>query len=298
MRTWTVIKIVCAFIVMSVLAATLISAQKFIVPESATEGSGEKRAEFPLFSSPYHEVKALAEKLDSLRVPDVEPGEKAFESARELLQAGKFQEAEEQLKYVLTYYPTAPSAPEARRVLGEMNMDRLLAPVAGGIKTVYEVKRGDSFSRIASQQETHFDLIMQLNSLQRSDRLHPGDELLVMPLNFRLVLDRRRGVLSLWNKGVYVKDYRILEDHLPKGKGVVATVVETREVKHLGRSVLSSSMDYRMAQKVLLLKRPKLEIRGLGEFSREGYQGCVLSMADMEELALLVRAGNAVEIRY
>jgi len=304
MRLWTMVRIVCALVVMSTLAATLIYAQKFIVPSREESGnpspkhSEEATPALPLFSSSHEKVKALAEKLNASRIPDVEPGEKAFESARELLKSGKFQEAEERLKYVLTYYPKAPSVSEARRILGEMNMDRLMAPIEGGIKTVYEVRAGDSFSKIVTEQETHFDLIMQLNLLNRSDRLHPGDKLLVMPLNFRLVLDKRNGVLSLWDKGVYLKDYRIIEDHIPESKGVVATEVEVREVKRNGRTVRSFSTDYRLAQKVLLLKRPRLEIRGLADFSRKGYQGCVLSTQDMEELALLVRRGNAVEIRY
>lgn len=294
---------ICAFVVMGALAATLIYAQKFLLPvdpstkENRTSQKESKPA-LPLFDVPYSEVQLLAKKLDASRIPDVEPGEKAFEAARELLLDAKFPEAEEKLKYVLTYYPTAPSAPEARRILGEMNMDRLLAPVESGAKKVYEVQSGDSFSRIVAREQTHFDLVMHLNSLQRSDRLHPGDKLLVIPLNFRLVLDKRNAVLSLWDRGSFVKDFRILEDFIAPSKGVTATVVERREVRQNNRAVNAAATSYRTADKLLLLKKPRVEIRAEGEFSRDGFEGCVLSAADMEELALLIRPGNAVEIRY
>ncbi len=294
---------ICAFAVMGVLAATLIYAQKFLLPVDTSvngEVSSQKKPkpELPLFDVPYSEVQLLAKKLDASRIADVEPGEKAFEAARELLVEAKFPEAEEKLKYILTYYPTAPSAPEARRILGEMNMDRLLAPIENGSKKIYEVKSGDSFSRIVAREQTHFDLVVHLNSLQRSDRLHPGDKLLVMPLNFRLVLDKRNAVLSLWDRGSFVKDFPILEDYIAPSRGITATVVERREVRQNDRAVNVASSSYRTADKLLLLKKPRLEVRAVGEFPRDGFEGCVISAADMEELALLIRPGNTVEIRY
>ena len=56
---------------------------------------------------------------------------------------------------------------------------------------------------------------------------------------------------------------------------------------------------YRNARKVLILDHRGLQLREVMEIEEEDQgRGFFLSGADMEELALLLRVGNEVEVRF
>ena len=58
-------------------------------------------------------------------------------------------------------------------------------------------------------------------------------------------------------------------------------------------------MQYRDASKVISLRDDRLFIRELPEGSRENLgRGFYLSEADIEELSLVLRVGNEVEVRF
>ncbi|SHJ27934.1 LysM domain-containing protein [Rubritalea squalenifaciens DSM 18772] len=299
MRIITVIKFIAAIAVLSALAATLVLAERFFSSDPEQEAPSNKlEALIPAKPAPVEEVEQLVEKLEVDNLPDVTPGERAFESARELLTVGDYLAAEEKLKYVTTYYPTAPSAKEARRILGEMNMDRLFSGVGDSGQKTYTVQRGDSFLKIARENQTNLDLIRLLNGLDRVDRLHPGDELIVMPLNLRLVVDVRQELIELWKGSQYIKAYDPMIMQVPKGQGSVKTKISDVEAKADGRVTNSSKTNYRSSEKIFVFAKPQMVIRSPGDYPKEGFEGVILSDADIEELALLLRSGNSVEIRY
>ena len=299
MRLSTIIRFFAAISVISVLVITLVIAKR-----SLLKGRGQKppanklEALIPVNEASAEAISALVAKLEVERLPDVTPGERAFEAARELLIKGDYIAAEEKLKYVNTYYPTAMSAPEARRILGEMNMDSLFSDKNVSNLKQYEVQRGDSFFKIIRDNEMNLDLLMFLNDLKRTDRLHPGDVFRVMPLQFRLVIDMPRRVLGIWDGTRYIKGYEIMFSSLPKGgKLQETTLVAIEAQSNEGRVSLPSS-NFRSAEKVLILKSPQAEIRPFIGVPEEGVVGLYLNAEDLEELALLLRAGNSVEIRY
>jgi hypothetical protein len=299
MRVSTLIKFIAAVLVLSVLAGTIVIARRALFPETAQQAPANKlEAIIPSKNHSKEAVEVLLTKLEVESIPDVTPGERAFEAARDLLEKGDYIAAEEKLKYVNTYYPTAISAPEARRILGEMNMDRLFSGKGGAEIVQYEVKRGDSFYKIVRDHNTKLDLILFLNGMQRTDRLHPGDEFKLMSLDFRLVIDMRRKVVSLWDGPRYIKGYEVKGENFPVGKGVKKASILAVEAQVGDRKVKQSSMDYRNAEKVIVVKKPQVELRPMKKGISEEIEGLYLAHEDMEEIALLTRAGNSVEIRY
>lgn len=300
MRLSNIIRFIGAVVVLSMLVGTLVLAKRFFV-EGEIQEEPENRLEAILpkdLSATQSVVDELVTKLEVENIQDVTPGERAFESARELLSQGNYAAAEEKLKYVNIYYPTAPSAGEARRILGEMNMDRLFDREHNSKMRVYVVKSGDSFFKIIREQETNMDMLMLLNHLKYNDRLFPGDELVVMPLNFRLVLDFQRGNLELWDGAKYIKSYQVVKNTLPAKTGTVQTVVDTVEVKVGEKRVQSFTSEHRGADKIVVLKSPQAEICSAKRKLAEGFIGVTIAAEEVEELALLLRAGNSVEIRY
>ncbi|MCX6866271.1 MAG: LysM domain-containing protein, partial [Verrucomicrobia bacterium] len=181
--------------------------------------------------------------LDAAEMPDIDPGEKAFQKAHELLALGKLPEAREKLTAIVNIFPASSSAPVARRIVGEMNLDEILSTSHMEGKQIHVVKRGDSLLAIAAQYKTTIDCIMYLNAMMELRRIHPGDELVVMPLELRLLIEPQRKSLSLWDGGRFIREYPIL--HL----GALArtppkTTISSKSAEIDGRRVQSQSKDY------------------------------------------------------
>ena len=229
-----------------------------------------------------------------------EPGEKAFQRARELLAMKSMDEAEVKLKYIVSYYPAAEAATEARRILGEINVDRLLDPDWREGKRVVVVKRGDTFTRIIRNNQTTMDSIIHLSKLMRADHrsLHPGDKLTVMPLDMRVVINLRRKTLTIWRQGEFIKEYPI-QKIAYNGRATVRPLKVGSILGAAGGKMYPSHHEaYRSARKVIFLSDKSLAIRAFSADNADDMQlGFFLTSADMEELPLLLRRGNDVEIR-
>ncbi len=238
----------------------------------------------------------FAKMLDSAELPDIDPGEKAFQKAHELLALGKVAEAREKLTNIVNVFPSSPSAPVARRIVGEMNLDEVLASSHMQGKKSHIVKRGNSFLGIAAEYQTTLDMIMHLNGMMELKNIQPGEELIVMPLDFRLLIEPQRKAVSVWDGGRFIREYPIIHlgsGKLPPGK----TKIGSKLAELDGKQVAPQSKDYRAAEKVIQIAKPSLQIRGGSESEDSTARGIVLRMEDIEEISLLTRVGNEVEIR-
>jgi hypothetical protein len=277
----TVIKVLAALIVLALLGATAILVEK-LKEETAV---------------PQLDVSI---EQDGGR-PIVEPGELAFERAREFLATGKFVEAREKLEFIVGVFPGSPSAAEARRILGELNLDELLSTEIMEGKAMHTVVSGDNFTKIALKHETTLDCIMHMNGLQRLDKLYPGDELVLLPLNFNIKIDVPRKRLSLFKEGRFLKSYPLLHARTKKGpKNTLRTKIGQKIGIFNGRRVSPVKFQsYRNSKKVLILDHRGLQLREVAEADEEHpSRGFFLTASDMEELSLLLRVGNEVEVRF
>lgn len=275
----TVIKVLAALIVLGVLAATAVLVERLreetSVPQlEATEPTGT--------------------------LPKVEPGELAFERACEFLATGQLESAREKLEFLVGVYPSSPSAGEARRILGELNLDELLSAEEAEGKVTYFVKPGDNYTKIAVQHNTTLDCIMHMNELQRMDKLFPGNELTLLPLDFNIKIDVPRKRLSLFKEGRLLKSYNLVRASTREGKGSLRSTIGQKIGILNGRGVSPVKyQSYRNSKKVLKLAHRDLQIRqAAAEDEEDPGRGFFLTEADMEELSLLLRVGNEVEVRF
>ena len=246
------------------------------------------------------DANSLAEQLESDNLPDVEPGDLVFQKAVEFLATGNLSEAEEKLLFIVNFYPASNAAMEARRIVGEMNMDRLLGTEHMEGKVDYVVKSGDSYLAIARRHDTTLDCIMHLNGLQRTDRLHPGDELVLMPLDLSVKIDVPRKRLSLWREGRFVKAYQMVAAKTgSSSRSVLKTAVKNKSGEAGGRVYTPANLGYRSASKVISLRDDRIFIREMPQDSPDSLgRGFYLNESDMEELSLVLRVGNEVEVRF
>lgn len=295
MRLWFFVKMLAGLAVAGVLGFTGMLAYHVtveplggifeeIIPNPAAVGSRQPDTD-------------LAKMLDSKDLPDIEPGEKAFQKAHELIALGQLPEAREKLLSIINVFPTSSSAPMARRIVGEMNLDEVLSTAHMEGKQIYQVKRGDSFLAIAGRFETTLDCLMHLNGMTEFSGLQPGNELVVMPLNFRLLIEPQRETLSLWDGGRFLKEYPIAHMGIAGALPSQKTTIASKSAVIDGRRIQPQSKDYRAADKTIHLGKPPIQILPYDAKDDDRPRGIFLSVPDMEELSLLTRAGNEVEIR-
>ncbi len=247
------------------------------------------------------EITAVFERDD---LPSVQPGEIAFTRAKEYLATGDLNAAKEKLLYIVNFHPRTASATEARRILGEMNMDQILSLENMENKKIHKVVRGEAFNGIAGKYKSTLDIIMFLNGLTGFNRLYPGDDIVVMELDFRAVIDLDFRVVRLTKNGEFVKEYRMLALETAPIKKQSITTIAGKTGRLSGKSVQPGDPLYRGAHKVLSLKGSGLQIcsselqKKAGKQSEDQLsQGVFLAPSDVEELMMVLRVGNEVEIR-
>lgn len=239
----------------------------------------------------------FAKMLDSTELPHIDPGERAFQKAHELLAVGKLDEAREKLTAIVNVFPSSSSAPIARRIVGEMNLDEVLSTTHMEGKKIHVVKRGNSFLSIAGEYKTSIDCTMYLNGMMELKNIQPGEEIVVMPLEFRLLVDPQHKLLSIWDGGRFLREYPILHCNVAGKLAAGRTTISSKLAELAGHPVLPQSKDYRGAEKIIVAGKPPFQIRGAAETADASPQGIVLRSQDMEEVSLLTRIGNEVEIR-
>jgi hypothetical protein len=294
MSLWTLIKLTAALCVIVVMAFTGMLA--YHVAVEPLGGVFAKIIPDPVRITDGQSDVDLAKMLDSAEMPDIDPGEKAFQKAHELLAMGKLPEAREKLTAIVNVFPTSSSAPVSRRIVGEMNLDEVLSTAHMEGKQIHVVKRGDSFLGIAAKYNTTIDCLMHLNSMMELKNIQPGDELVVMPLEFRLLIEPRQKSISLWQGGRFIREYPVLQiGNIPPS--AQRTTISSKSAELDGKRVQPQSKDYRAANKVIQIAKPSLQIRAWDGDDEKPAGGILLRPQDMEEISLLTRVGNEVEIR-
>lgn len=294
MSFWTFFKLIAAVGVLAIMSFT--GMLVFHVLVTPLSGVFEKIIPNPAVISSKEPDAEIAKMMNAKDLPTIDPGEKIFEKAHELLALGDMVAAREKLITVVSVFPGSIKAPVARRIVGDMNLDEILSPSHMAGKLIHTVKRGNSPLSIASEHRTTLDCILQTNNLLEFKNLQPGDELIVMPLDFHLLIEPERRLISIWAGPSFVRDYPILHlgttGKIPPGK----TKISSKIAEFGGRQVQPLTKDYRDAEKVIQLAKPSLQIRG-ATAGDEFAKGIVLSVQDMEEITLLTRVGNEVEFR-
>jgi hypothetical protein len=88
-------------------------------------------------------ARDLASMKDKDR-PRIDPGARRFAAATDLIRGGSIAEGRDALYKLLQQFPDSETCAEARRIIGEVNMDQLFSPSYTAGKKDYIVQPGDS----------------------------------------------------------------------------------------------------------------------------------------------------------
>lgn len=295
MRLWFLVKLIALFAVLGVMGFTAMLA--YHVQIEPLGGIFEKIIPNPSEIAKTQPDVDFAKMLDSAELPDIDPGEKAFQKAHELIAMSQLPEAREKLTTIVNVFPTSPSAPIARRIVGDMNLDEILSSSYREGKQTHVVKRGDSYLAIAGKYQTTLDCIMYVNGMLELGNLQPGDELTVMPLNFRLLIEPQRKAISIWDGGKFIREYPILAIEHSGNFPNIKTTIESKSAVSDNKRIQPQAKGYRGAAKIIQIAKLPTPILTFDPDADDLPRGIFLSGPDIEELNLLTRVGNEVEIR-
>jgi hypothetical protein len=256
-------------------------------------------------------VKSEIEKIQKADVPLRDPGVKRFEAAADLIRVGRLDEGREAMYNLLRQFPESPTCEEAKRIIGEINLDRLFSPTYLEGKVDYIVQPGDrGLLAIAQKHKTSLDAIVRLNGL-RGNTIHPGDHLLIMPVDFDFAVNVTDKKVVVLRQGRFFAEYPAVDVRLPAGFRVPAEVkLATKSASLDGKPVAASEEAYLDAEKVIpAANRPGVVLRTVPVArveSGEGKGSEVASLTpqfgifmlreDLEEVFAMARSGASLKL--
>lgn len=278
-------KLVLAFFALMILTAGVAGAayywQKYVQPQKEVE------------------IKISGEAPEEEK-PDL--GRKHYERAIAFIDEGELLSARNELQYMLDIYPESPTITEAKRVLGEVNLDLMLSKIPMEGKSEYSVKSGDAWSVIARRSKTTFDYIMRANA-KTNTLIYKAEVLTVFDLsNCETEIDLTAKTLTVKEGERFIKEYEILDHNLPSHfPSSTSTTISEKVAWHDGRSVNFMSNNYLHSRKWIrtgkmgLFIRQFLEEGELEEGADKPY-GVMVAKTDMAELFTILRGGSKVRV--
>ncbi|MEM7602010.1 MAG: LysM peptidoglycan-binding domain-containing protein, partial [Verrucomicrobiota bacterium] len=229
--------------------------------------------------------------------PDL--GKRHFDEAIELLKEGELVSARDRLRYLMTYFPESKTFEEAKRVVGEVNLDLLISNIPQPRKTIYTVRRGDALVTIARRNQTTIDYIMRANG-KTTSLIYPDEELVVYPLEFRVEISLSEGLVTVFDEDLFFKEYEIVGTNLPpEVKAPVSTSIQEKVAWFGDRPLNFTDANYMNCSKCIRTGRIGLFIRKgnpEGEDDDSSSFGVKVPKADMEELFTILRTGAKVAL--
>ncbi len=236
--------------------------------------------------------------------PPPDPGAKLYDEAMALLKNGEVDAGKATLLRLMAIYEDSARFADARRVVGEINMDQLLSkrPMPG--KLDYVVKRGDALAAIARNNHTTLEYIKLINHTD-GVTIHPGDRLVLFPLEFGIEIDLGAKDLGLTHQGKLFKAYPILAYELPPTFRLPVELKASSKTAWIGDETIRPT-DERLSDstKWIQCSRPGSQLGitiAAGDVSDEEKKrlptGIFVADKDMEELYTIVREGAIVEIK-
>lgn len=228
--------------------------------------------------------------------PDL--GKRHFDAAVELLKEGELVSARDRLLYLMQYFPESATHGEAKRIVGEINMDLLLSKIPMEGKTTHNVRRGEALLTIARRAGTTIDYIMRVNA-KTTALIYPDEELTVFPLEYRAEIDLENGKVTVFDGENFFKEYDIVDTHLPPGlTAPVTTTISEKVAWHIDRPINFTDENYLNCSKWVRTGKIGLFIRqdDSGKSGDSRPYGVMVAKSDMEELFTILRGGSKVNL--
>lgn len=222
--------------------------------------------------------------------------------AREAEAKNSLLEARQVYQELINDFPGSSEVAIWQKKLEELNIKLLFSPAITPKSMVYEIKSGDTLSKIASQFKTTIELIKKSNAMKDSTII-PGRKIKIWNEPFSIWVDKSQNMLILKSGEEVFKTYTVStgkNNCTPVGSFKIVNKLTDPTWFKAGAVVSSGS-----PENVLGSRWMGFDLAGYGihgtiepkELGKQVTQGCVrLSNADVEELYIIVPVGAEVTI--
>jgi len=250
------------------------------------------------FAQPDLFVSRVIEGRSEVQLEEPDLGIRHFEDAVQLLRDGELLAARDRLLYLMRYYPESATYGDAKRIVGEVNMDLLISRIPLAKKGEHIVRKGEALVTIARKNSTTIDYIMRANG-KTTALIYPDEALTVYPLDFTAEIDLEAMSLTVRDGERFFKEYEILDKNLPPAlRPPVSTTISEKVAWFDDRPINFQDQNYLACQKWMRSGKMGLFIRHVTE--RGGGEqkpfGIMLSKPDLEELFTILRTGSQVKL--
>lgn len=215
---------------------------------------------------------------------------------------GDLSQAKSVYQKLVNDFSNSNSVMDWQKKIDDINIRLLFSPVVTPKSTLYEIKPGDTLTKIARQFKTTTDLIKKSNNLS-SDTIKPGKKIKIWKEPFNILVDKSQNILILKTDEEIIKTYIVStgkNNSTPVGTFKITSKLMNPTWFKTGAVIPPGSPENVLGTRWLGLDRPSYGIHGTTEpqeLGKQVTQGCVrMSNAEVEELYTIVPVGTEVVI--
>jgi lipoprotein-anchoring transpeptidase ErfK/SrfK len=224
--------------------------------------------------------------------------------AKELEGKGDFSEARVMYQKLINEFPSANSNDIMtwQKKTEEMNIKLLFSPILTPNSMLYEIKPGDTLTKISREFKTTPELIMKSNILS-GDKILPGRKIKIWTAPFSILVDKSQNTLILKANEEIIRTYIVStgkNNSTPVGVFKIVNKLPNPTWFKAGAVVPPDSPKNILGSRWLGFDLPGYGIHGTTEpksLGTQATQGCVRMLnSEVEELYTIVPTGTEVTI--
>jgi lipoprotein-anchoring transpeptidase ErfK/SrfK len=222
--------------------------------------------------------------------------------ARDLQNKGDLLAARDAYTKLLNDFTNSSEAVNWQKKIEELNIKLLFSPTVTPKSVLYEIKSGDTLTKIAREFKTTPELIAKSNNLADS-KIIPGRKIKVWNAPFNILVDKSQNLLILKSEEEVMKTYVVStgkDNSTPTGTFKITNKLVNPTWFKSGAVIPPGSANNVLGSRWLGFDLASYGIHGTTEPQNLGKQvtaGCVrLANPEVEELYIIVPVGTEVTI--
>lgn len=225
-----------------------------------------------------------------------------YKEAREMENKKDFAQAKALYQKLVAEHSNSPQVLDWQKKLEALNIELLFSPAQTPKSIMYEIKPGDTLTKIAKEFKTTIELIQKANGIE-GDRIMPGEKIKVWTAPFTISVDKSQNILILKSDEEVIKTYVVAtgaNNSTPVGKfKIVNKLIDPTWFK-AGAVVSPDSPENILGSRWMGISVVGYGIHGTTEpqsLGKQVTQGCVrMANSEVEELYAIVPVGTEVII--
>ena len=230
------------------------------------------------------------------------PPSALYKEAKEMENKQNFYEAKLLYQKLVTEFPNSAEVMNWQKKQEELNIKLLFSPAPTPKSTIYEIKPGDTLTKIANEFKTTVELLQKANGINDA-KIMPGEKIKVWTAPFSISIDKSQNILILKSDEEIIKTYVVAtgaNNSTPVGKFKIVNKIISPTWFKAGAVVAPDSPENILGSRWMGINLVGYGIHGTTDpqsVGKQVTQGCVRMVnSDVEELYTIVPVGTEVTI--